>query len=171
MTPACSTEKPMALKEKTSMPTLTPRSELPHILMIDDNRGDALLLRMAFKSADLAVDFTIARSVEDGMKALRRQDKYENLERPDVIILDLNMPLMHGSSFLTWVKGEPDFAGIPVIVLSSSTAESDITASYTGSAVGYLTKPYEFEGYENIVKRLGSYWFQKSKFQPMSLAR
>jgi len=130
-------------------------------LVIDDNRGDALLVRIAFKAAHLPADITIAGTAEEAMKALRREGKYEGLGRPDIIMLDLNLPTMHGFSFLKWVKGEPLLASIPVIVISSSAAEKDVSASYAGHAVGYITKPYNLEGYESIVKGLGSYWFRE----------
>jgi len=134
---------------------------LPHVLIIDDNRGDALLVRIAFQATELPADITIAGTAEDGMKALRREGKYEGLGRPDIIMLDLNLPTMNGMSFLKWVKGEEALASIPVIVLSSSAAEKDVTESYANHAVGYFTKPYNLTGYESIVRGLGSYWFHE----------
>ncbi len=143
------------------MSTLAERHHLPQVLVIDDNRGDALLVRIAFKAAHLPADITIAGTAEEGMMALRREGKYEAMSRPDIIMLDLNLPTMHGLLFLKWVKGEAGFASIPVIVLSSSAAEQDVNASYAGHAVGYVTKPYNLEGYESIVKGLGDYWFRE----------
>jgi len=143
------------------MSTLAERTHLPQVLVIDDNRGDALLVRIAFKAAQLPADITIAATAEEGMKALRREGKYESLGRPDMIMLDLNLPTMHGLLFLKWVKEDPALASIPVIVLSSSAAEKDVSASYAGHAVGYVTKPYNLEGYESIVKGLGDYWFRE----------
>jgi CheY-like chemotaxis protein len=144
------------------MSTLAERTlPLPHVLIIDDNRGDALLVQIAFQVTQLPADITILATAEEGMRALLCQGKYAALGRPDFIILDLNLPTMNGLSFLNWIKGEPGLASIPVIVLSSSAAEKDVNASYAGQAVGYFTKPYDLAGYESIVKGLGSYWFHE----------
>ena len=153
------------------MSTLAERSHLPQVLVIDDNRGDALLVRIAFKAARLPADITIAGTAEEGMKALRREGQYEGIGRPDIIMLDLNLPTMHGLSFLQWVKSEAGFASIPVIVLSSSAAEKDVSASYAGHAGGYVTKPYNLEGYESIVKGLGDYWFREVQLPARELGR
>ena len=91
------------------------------------------------------------------MRALRQEGKYKSLNRPDLILLDLNLPLMQGSSFLKWLKADPSLAGIPVIVLSSSSAEQDVAASFAGHAVGYVIKPNNLDGYATFVKGLGCY--------------
>jgi CheY-like chemotaxis protein len=144
------------------MPELADRIvPLPHILVIDDNRGDALLVRIAFQATQVPSDITMVGTAEEAFRALQGEGKYVGLRRPDLIMLDLNLPTMNGLGFLQWIKAQPSFSSIPVIVLSSSAAEKDVTASYACHAVGYFTKPYNLEGYERIVKGLGSYWFNE----------
>ncbi|MEI9903313.1 MAG: response regulator [Asticcacaulis sp.] len=77
---------------------------------------------------------------------------------PDIILLDLNLPFMHGQDFLATVKEDPNLRRIPVIILSSSSAERDITACYNRHANGYITKPVTTETYDDIVERIESYW-------------
>lgn len=143
------------------MTTLVERGTTPEVLVIEDNQGDAILLRLAFKASQMPANITIAPNAEVGMNALRHKGGYENYERPDIILLDLNLTKMHGLTFLSEVKNDPDLAGIPVIVLSSSAAEKDVSASYAAHANGYLTKPNSLEGYNSLVNGISNYWFHQ----------
>ena len=97
---------------------------------------------------------------------LRREGAYAFAPTPDLILLDLNLPFMHGHDFLTVVKDDPDLKRIPVIVLSSSAADSDIVASYDRHANGYITKPVSTDTYDDIVTKIESYWFSLMQLPP-----
>ena len=130
-----------------------------HILLVEDNRGDALLARRAFKRGKAANEVTVAESGEEGLRMLRREAAYAGAPGPDIILLDLNLPRMHGHEFLTTVKDDPDLRQIPVIVLSSSKAGNDVTTSYRRHANGYISKPLSPDAYDDIVARIEDYWF------------
>jgi CheY-like chemotaxis protein len=145
------------------MATLYERGGAPRILLIDDNRGDARLIELAFKKSGLPAQITVAENAEDGMTMLRG-----NAGRPDLVFLDLNLPSMHGLKFLEIVKGDPGLSAIPVVVLSSSSAQKDVTDSYNRHANGFVTKPFNLDGYEIFAGSVCAYWF---KLVQMPLAR
>ncbi|MBW8880077.1 MAG: response regulator, partial [Asticcacaulis sp.] len=123
------------------MTKLTERSRSAQVLLIEDNHGDAVLTRRAFRRSSLASDITVAETGEKGLSILRREGDYAEAPRPDIILLDLNLPHMHGQEFLSVVKGDPELRRIPVIVLSSSSADTDVAGCYDRHANGYITKP------------------------------
>lgn len=143
------------------MTTVAERGRPPEILVIDDCRGDAMLVRVAFKAAQMPVTITIAASAEAGISVLGRRGEYEHYDRPDLILLDLNLTQMSGLTFLILVKNDPQFASIPVVVLTSSSAERDVDASYAEHANGYFSKPRDLDGYRSLVTGLENYWFRE----------
>jgi CheY-like chemotaxis protein len=148
------------------MSRIADRSRTAQVLLVEDNRGDAVLTKRAFRRANLASDIVVAETGEKGLSILRREGEHAEAARPDLILLDLNLPHMHGQDFLQTVKEDPDFKRIPVIVLSSSSADMDVTASYDRHANGYITKPLDAETYEDIVARIEQYWFTLMQLPP-----
>ena len=143
------------------MTTIAERGRSPEILVIEDSRGDALLLRIAFKAARRPANVTVAPNAEAVLGALRQKSGYPDFPRPDLILLDLNLPKMQGVTFLNQIKGDPALAAIPVIVLSSSGAEKDIAECYAGHANGFISKPLSLEAYGPLVDGIGDYWFNQ----------
>jgi CheY-like chemotaxis protein len=141
------------------MTKIIERARSAQVLLIEDNHGDAVLTRRAFRRARIANELTVAETGEKGLSILRREGEFAGAPRPDLILLDLNLPYMHGQDFLTQVKTDPDLRRIPVVVLSSSAAQSDIVDSYDRHANGYITKPLTTETYDDIVERVEQYWF------------
>jgi CheY-like chemotaxis protein len=148
------------------MTRLNERSRSAQVLLIEDNRGDAVLTRRAFRRSRIGNEITVAESGEKGLSILRREGEYSDAPRPDIILLDLNLPYMNGKDFLSKVKDDPALRRIPVIVLSSSSADSDIDAAYTRHASGYITKPVASDTYDNVVSRIESYWFELMQLPP-----
>jgi CheY-like chemotaxis protein len=148
------------------MTRIADRARAAQVLLVEDNRGDAVLTRRAFRRANLASDIMVAETGEKGLSILRREGEHADAVRPDLILLDLNLPHMHGQAFLQTVKEDPDFKRIPVIVLSSSSADMDVTASYDHHANGYITKPLTAETYDDIVTRIEQYWFTLMQLPP-----
>ncbi len=139
------------------MTTIAERGQFAHVLLVEDNPGDATLTRLAFKRAGVQSKLTIAETGEIGLAILSVEGEHGY---PDLILLDLNLPRMHGLEFLKRVKNDPKMARIPVIVLSSSSAESDIAASYLGHAVGFITKPISLDDFEEVAAGISTYWFK-----------
>ncbi len=142
------------------MTTIAERTKFPQVLLIDDCRGDAILIRMAFKRAELPGNITVAATAEIGFKILRHEGQYADAPCPDLILLDLNLPQMRGSDFLTLAKADPVLRIIPVIVMSSSKAETDLLTTYKAYANGFITKPSLPSDYDRMVEIIEDYWFQ-----------
>lgn len=132
-----------------------------HILLVEDSQVDAHLTRAALEENRFAVSM---HHVTDGIEALEylRQQGHviKGGLRPDLILLDLNMPRMNGREFLTAMKGDPNLSDIPVVILTTSDVEQDVIASYKLGAAGYVTKPVDLEQFIHAINQLGNYWFK-----------
>ncbi len=129
------------------------------ILLIEDNPGDARLAQEALKEAKVDNEISV---VEDGVEAmayLRRQGKYAGAPRPDLILLDLNLPRKSGREVLAEVKGDEDLKRIPVVVMTVSRDEEDVLKAYNLHANCYITKPIDFAQFVRITKSLEEFWF------------
>ena len=128
------------------------------ILMVEDNAGAARLAEEAFKESKM---MNTLHRVKDGVEAMafvRRTDDFAEAPRPDIILLDLNLPKMDGRQVLEELKNDPDLKTIPVVVLTTSEAEQDILKSYELHANCYITKPVDLDKFMGIVKRLEDFW-------------
>jgi CheY-like chemotaxis protein len=133
------------------------------LLLVEDNEGDIELTRIAFEKvgSDCQLDF-----VYDGAQALEyllQRGEYKYASRPDLILLDLNMPAMGGKDFLTIVKEDREFKSIPVIVFTSSNSTRDVEDSYRLHANAYIIKPFRMEEYVDVAKQVESFWLNLSQ--------
>ena len=142
------------------MTTISERTQLPHVLLVDDNSGDARLMRMAFKKTDLHAHIIVAETAEIALAILRREGEYADTAHPDLILVDVNLPGINGPTFLKVIKADPVLRLIPALVFSSSNAESDLNESYRHYANGFITKPFSFDDYIDVAKHIVDYWFQ-----------
>jgi len=129
------------------------------ILVVDDNPGDVQLIVEAFEDAKLSNQL---HSVGDGVAALaflRREGRYQGEPRPDLIILDLNLPKKDGRAVLQELKADPSLCGIPIVVLSTSRADEDILKVYDLHANCYITKPVDFDQFVKVVQAIDTFWF------------
>ena len=152
------------------MSTIAERTKLPQVLLIEDNPGDAQLMKLAFKNAEMPSFVTVAATAEIGLGILRREPAYLDTRCPDIILLDLNLPRMGGSEFLALVKADPHLRMIPVIVLSSSNAEQDLAATYANYVNGFVIKPFSLDDYADVVKNIEEYWFKYVETLPADFA-
>jgi chemotaxis family two-component system response regulator Rcp1 len=128
------------------------------ILLVEDSPSDAALTIEALKEGKIANRLT---HVEDGVEAmdfLRRRGKYEDAARPDLIMLDLNLPRKDGRDVLAEIKTDPDLKIIPIIVLTTSRADEDILRSYELNANCYITKPVDFDHFIGVIKSIENFW-------------
>ncbi len=136
------------------------------ILLIEDSPGDARLTREALRDSKVRNNLNI---VEDGVEALsflRRETGYEEVPRPDIILLDLNLPRKGGREVLEEIKSDPELKRIPVVILTTSDDERDILASYDLHANCYITKPVDLSRFITIVKSIETFWFSIVKLPP-----
>ncbi|MDP2431981.1 MAG: response regulator, partial [Pseudomonadota bacterium] len=129
------------------------------VLLVEDEPADAHLVRIALRENRLLVDLHVARDGVEALQFLRREEAHGETPRPDLILLDLNMPRMDGREFLAVVKNDPALSKIPVVVLTTSDVERDVMASYQLCAAGYITKPVDMEQFTAAIRGLGEYWF------------
>jgi CheY-like chemotaxis protein len=128
------------------------------ILLVEDSPGDARLTLEAMRAAKMT---NVLHVVEDGVQALeflRRRSRFKDAPRPDLILLDFNLPRMDGRKVLAEVKGDPDLRRIPVVVLTTSRSEEDVLAAYDLHANAYVTKPVKLEQFMRIVALIDEFW-------------
>jgi CheY-like chemotaxis protein len=125
------------------------------LLLVEDSFGDAALAQEAFAGARIANNVSIAADGEEALHKLHAGDR----RRPDLILLDLNLPRMSGLAVLQAIRKDPTLCEIPVVVLTGSNAAADVSESYAHGANAYIVKPIHFEGLEEIVAALERFWF------------
>ncbi|MFG3615750.1 response regulator [Nocardia sp. NPDC047654] len=130
------------------------------ILLVEDDPGDELMTREAFEDNKIGNTLHVARDGEEALEFLYRQGRYPDAPRPDLILLDLNLPKYDGRQVLEKVKADPDLAHIPVVVLTTSAAEEDILRSYRLHANAYVTKPVDLDQFVAAIKQIDDFFVQ-----------
>ena len=133
-------------------------SEPVDILLVEDNPGDVRLTKEAFKEAGIANRIHVVTDGHRALEFLYQRGEYEDAVRPDLVLLDLNLPKKNGEEVLEELKADPRFTGLPVIVLTSSDAETDVVKSYELNANAYLTKPVDPGDFVETVRTLERFW-------------
>jgi CheY-like chemotaxis protein len=133
------------------------------VLLVEDSPGDIRLTREAFKDAKVHINLNIASDGIEAMAFLKREGKHANAPRPDLILLDLNLPKKDGREVLSELKESQAFKSIPVVILTTSESEADIHGSYQHHANCYITKPVDLEGFLKVVKSIDSFWLSVVK--------
>jgi chemotaxis family two-component system response regulator Rcp1 len=128
------------------------------VLLVEDSPGDVRLTREAFKDAKVHIKLHVASDGAKAMAFLKRKGEYANVPRPDLILLDLNLPKKDGREVLEEIKEDPRLKTIPVVVLTTSSSEADVLRSYQLHANCYITKPVGLEGFLTVVKSIDSFW-------------
>jgi len=128
------------------------------ILLVEDNDADVVLTQEAFKEAKVRNDLYVVPDGVEAMAFLRKEAPYQDKPRPDLILLDLNMPRMDGRKVLEEIRKDPQLMNIPVVVLTTSQAEEDIIRSYSLYANCYISKPVDFTQFMKVVQAIEGYW-------------
>jgi len=130
-----------------------------NILLIEDNEGDILLTRKAISMSNHQAQIHVTKNGREGLEFLQKQGHYESCPTPDLILLDLNMPEMNGKEVLRAVKKIDHLKVIPIVVLSTSISDKDISESYHLNASSYIKKPVDFFRFGDAIKNMLNYWF------------
>ena len=130
------------------------------ILLVEDDPGDVLITREAFEHNKLKNRLHVAQDGEEGLDYLYRRGEFADAPRPDLILLDLNLPKYDGRQLLEKIKSDPDLAQIPVVVLTTSSAEEDILKSYKLHANAYVTKPVDLDQFMIAVRQIDEFFVQ-----------
>ena len=134
--------------------------EAVRILLVEDNAGDVRLTQEALKEAKFSNTLQVVGDGVEALEYLHQQGKYSGATRPHLVMLDLNMPRMDGREVLEAIKKDPDLMRIPVVVLTSSEAESDIAKAYELHANAYVTKPVGIDHFMQVVKSIEEFWVE-----------
>jgi CheY-like chemotaxis protein len=136
------------------------------ILLVEDNPGDVRLTKEAFKQGRIENDLSVVSTGAEALDFLSRRGEYADAPRPDLILLDLNLPGKDGEDVLEDLRDDPQLRSIPVIVLTSSRAEEDIVRSYELHANAYLTKPVDPDEFIETVRAFEKFWFSVVRLPP-----
>ena len=128
------------------------------ILLVEDNAADVRLTQEALREGKVKNHLSVARDGDDALRFLRRQPPYERAPTPDLILLDLNLPKLDGREVLRQIKDDRALRVIPVVVLTTSSAEADIVRSYQLHANCYITKPVDLEQFISVVRSIDEFW-------------
>jgi chemotaxis family two-component system response regulator Rcp1 len=133
------------------------------VLLVEDSPGDVRLTQEAFRDANMSIKLHVATDGVEAMAFLRREGPHASAPRPDLILLDLNLPKMDGRQVLALVKEDADLKTIPTVILTTSEAEADIVKSYQLQANCYLSKPVQLDEFEGLVRSINDFWLTRVK--------
>lgn len=137
------------------------------ILLVEDNPADADLTQENLEASKILSDLYVVVDGIEAMEFLRQEGKYQDAPRPDLVLLDLNLPRKDGREVLADMKADPSLRLIPVVVLTSSKAEKDVVQSYDLQASAYVIKPVDLDGFGDIVRGIEEFWFSVVCFPPL----
>jgi CheY-like chemotaxis protein len=141
---------------------MNPMSKI-HILLVEDNEGDILLTREAFAERKVISKLSVVKNGGDAVDFLLKRNGFENEEKPDLVLLDINLPVKSGIEVLKIIKENPDTKKIPVIMLTTSSSQKDINLAYQYHANSYITKPMDMDEFIKAIMKIEDFWFQLVK--------
>jgi CheY-like chemotaxis protein len=136
------------------------------ILLVEDDEGDVLLTTEALDASKITNVMHVARNGEEALRFLRREAGYEDAPRPDIVLLDLNLPRVDGRQVLAEIKADNDLRRIPIIVLTTSEAEEDVLRSYDLYANAYVTKPVDFDRFLQVIQSIDEFFVTVVRLPP-----
>ena len=136
------------------------------VLLVEDDPGDVLMTQEAFEEHKVRNNLSVVSDGAEALAYLRREGKYADAVRPDLILLDLNLPRRDGREVLAEIKKDPELGRIPVVVLTTSAADEDILRSYELHANAYVTKPVDFERFIQVIRQIDEFFVSVVKLPP-----
>ncbi len=137
---------------------MSPKARPVEILLVEDDPGDVLITREAIDGSKFANNLNVVNNGEEALAYLRNEAPYEQATRPGLILLDLNLPRLDGREVLAIVKEDSDLRRIPVVILTTSSADEDIVRSYNLHANAYVTKPVDFDQFMSVVRQIDEFF-------------
>ena len=134
-----------------------------HILLVEDNEGDILLTKEAFEECKVKTEISIARNGKEALDFLFKREGFENAIKPDLILLDINLPIYSGHEVLEQIKSSPDLKKIPIIILTTSSSQGDIAKAYDQHCNSYVNKPLEVEEFMQAILKIEEFWLQLTR--------
>jgi two-component system, chemotaxis family, response regulator Rcp1 len=141
------------------------------VLLVEDSPGDVRLTREAFRDANTAINLSVANDGLEAMAFLRKEGEYRKAPRPDLILLDLNLPRMDGREVLALIKADANLRTIPTVILTMSQEQADIAKSYQLQINCYLSKPAQWDALASLVKSIVDFWLTVAKLPQQRLDR
>jgi two-component system, chemotaxis family, response regulator Rcp1 len=136
------------------------------VLLVEDDPGDVMIAEEALKASRLKSKLTVVPDGVEALRYLRREDEYADVERPDLILLDLNLPKKTGHEVLAEVKADPALRKIPIVVLTTSGAAEDVVRSYDLHANVFVTKPVDFDHFTAVIKQIDDFFLTVAQLPP-----
>ena len=137
-----------------------------HILLVEDNEGDIVLTTEALEEGKIKNTFSVVRDGWEAIQYLENKEGYENVKEPDLVLLDINLPKMNGHKVLKYIKGSEDLKHIPVIMLTTSSDESDVIKSYENHSNCYITKPVDITKFLEVIASIENFWISIVQLPP-----
>ncbi len=138
----------------------TKKLKLAHILLVEDNEGDILLTLDAFEESRLNTKVSVARNGQEALDFLSKKGEFQNVQRPDLVLLDINIPIFNGFEVLEEIKKDESLRKIPVIMLTTSSNQKDIERAYKSHCNSYVQKPLEMDDFMNAILKIEEFWLQ-----------
>lgn len=142
------------------------KSEEIHILLVEDNEGDIVLTMEAFDEGKIKNNISVVRDGWEAIQFLERKEGYEDVKLPDLVLLDINLPKMNGHKVLKHIKNHPDLRQIPVIMLTTSSDETDVMKSYENHSNCYITKPVDISNFLDVISSIEDFWISIVQLPP-----
>ena len=136
--------------------------KLANILLVEDNEGDILLTLEAFEECRLQTEISVAKNGQEALDYVFKRGKFTDAVRPDLILLDINIPIFNGHEVLHQIKSHPDLKKIPVIMLTTSSNQKDIDTAYENHCNSYIKKPLEIKEFLDAILKIEEFWLQLS---------
>jgi len=134
-----------------------------NVLLVEDCPGDVRLTQEAFRELNVCIGLHVVPDGVEAMKFLRNEPGHSDAPRPDLILLDLNMPMLDGREVLALIKADDALKSIPIVILTTSDAEADIVNGYQLQANCYLSKPFQLELFEGLIRSINDFWLTRAK--------
>lgn len=134
-----------------------------HILLVEDNEGDIILTLDAFEESKIKTNISVVKNGQEAMDFLFRRGEYTNVEKPDLILLDINIPIFNGHEVLKQIKSDHVLKKIPVIMLTTSSSQKDVNQAYENHSNSYVKKPLDMDDFLEAILKIEEFWLQLSK--------
>ncbi|KEO72308.1 chemotaxis protein CheY [Anditalea andensis] len=131
-----------------------------HILLVEDNEGDIVLTLEAFEESKAKTEVSVVRNGREALEFLYKKGKYQNVKKPDLILLDINIPIFNGHEVLQLIKEDSDLKRIPVVMLTTSSSHTDIQRAYDNHSNSYIMKSLDMEEFFEAIVKIEEFWFQ-----------